>query len=54
MVINNDMGQFAGNDPAKSLQALNVTVVWPEPRFSGDNAVGAACRALTLSGGSAG
>lgn len=39
---------------AQSLQALNVTVVWPEPRFSGDNAVGAACRALTLSGGSAG
>ncbi|MFN8483453.1 MAG: hypothetical protein U0768_10460 [Anaerolineae bacterium] len=25
MVINNDMGQFAGNDPAKSLQALNAT-----------------------------
>ncbi|MFN8473130.1 MAG: hypothetical protein U0822_13155 [Anaerolineae bacterium] len=25
MVINNDMGQFAGGDPAKALQALNAT-----------------------------
>lgn len=35
---------------AEFLQKYNVTVVWPEPRFSGDNAVGAACRALTLIG----
>ena len=35
---------------AELLQKHSATVVWPEPRFSGDNAVGAACRALTLLG----
>ena len=40
--------RFIRSRVAESLQRLNVTVVWPEPRFSGDNAVGAACRALSF------
>lgn len=42
--------RFIRSRVAESLQNHNVTVVWPEPRFSGDNAAGAACRALTLLG----